>query len=183
MIVYNANAAGPGHPDAGIGRGYGTIDGPGNATRQVQLRGYPYDIDDVGRYELEDDDIELDDEADRIATRTNAGHQPWNTFDMHRRDRRKFASSDVSLGPIESLIRLRPASSEPDPGTMYGWSHAPMWNTPRRRGGVSKPRYADVAGYDPEADFEDQLLSIDALREPDIELVREFIYHVLQITA
>lgn len=136
------------------------------------MPGYPYDIDDVGS--ADDFDEELTDEADRIASSTRADHMPHDAFAMHRRDRRKFVSADVQLGPIESsLIRLRPNTSEPDPGTTYGWSRPPIRDEPRRLGGVDRPRYGDVTRHNPESDLEDQL------DIHDVELVREYVSCIL----
>lgn len=172
-IGYFGQGAGPGHPDARSGAGYGSVHGgPGNRTRQ-QGRGYPYDeLDLTPEDDFDDEELdELEDEALRISQVTGARYTPNDAFGSHARDRRSFVDSSTfgianvpvfaeacnRVDELSSTIRLRPRSSEPDAGTIYGWSSPHLTRKPKRVAGVKKPRFMDIVDTTFEEDFEEDL--------------------------
>lgn len=199
---------GVGHPDAMTGHGYFSAKGGAlNKTRSMG-RGYPYDELDLEpdeEYDDEDDD-ELDDEAVRVAkeTGTNWSSSAGDPYSMNRRDRKSYTSSNsfglpnvpvfaeareelrtelnnqrCRLHELSATIRLRSRSSEPDSGTIYGWSSPPQWNEPPRFGGIDNPRYLDVVGEDEEEEFEDKRRQVrnDVYEE---QLIRRLIRQCMQ---
>lgn len=179
----NTTFGSPSRADAMTGHGYfSTNDTPGNKTYPMQ-RGFPYDELDL-RPE-EDEELNIDDEelGGRIDRKTLRDYVPSDRTSMHVRDRRAMQGQD-SLGipgfiAQESLIRLRSKTSEPSIGTMYGWSSQPMWNEPRRIGGVESPRYSDVIKGDDEEEFEDReaFFRLDALEE---RVMRKYVRTILR---
>lgn len=197
MIGLSGQGAGVGHPDAMTGHGYFSSRGSaGNRTYPMQ-RGFPYDELDLTpdpeiEYEEDEDDDEL---AVKLSRKTHSNYSATDTMGMHAKDRRSFADSSLlnvssfteqrrRLREInasirrriheDSTIRSRPRSSEPDSGTIYGWSSQPMWNEPRRYGGVKRPRFEDIVGGDEEDEFEEyqEYLAMDAQEE---QLLRRYI--------
>jgi hypothetical protein len=168
MPPYHDRGRHVGRPDDNVGHGYG-LTGTGILGRpRPSGRGFPYDHDVVRDCEQDDDD-DLYDVGETLGITT----VPFDPLSMRTADRRSYASAPMGFGE-SSLIRLRPASSEQDPGTPYGWSHPPINDIPRRVGGPSRPRYLDVIRSDEDDVVDDHEIS-------DELTLREFIRHALHV--
>ena len=160
-----AQGAGPGFPDAGTGRGYGRVGQGALGTMRQYPQGYPYthtledmvndnDDDDEDEYEIEDK------HAIKIKNTTLADRRVDATYNSTK-DRRTFASSNnqgmFNYGTFgeSNFIRLRPRSSEPSTGTMYGWSHPHLTTEPDVESDENFYRYSDIRNSeaDPDAEF------------------------------
>lgn len=180
-----AQGAGPGFPDAGTGRGYGRVSQGSLGSMRQYPQGYPYTNTLEGMVDDDEDEEDLDpiddEHAIKISNTTLADRRTDATYNKAA-DRRTFASSNnqgmFNYGTFgeSNLIRLRPRSSEPSHGTMYGWSHPHLTTEPDVESDEDFYRYADILNSeaDPDAEFERSRRRHESLLR---HCIREMIRH------
>jgi hypothetical protein len=156
--------AGPGFPDTNSGKGYGRASQGMLGTMRQYPQGYPYTntLEDMMFADVDEDEDEIEDDVDhetfvKIRNTTLADRKTDATYN-NVADRRSFASSNnqgmFNYGTFgeSSLIRLRPRSSEPSHGTMYGWSHPHLTTEPDIQSDETYYRYSDIINGDENED-------------------------------